>query len=244
MCWACEECGRRFATQKGKRIHLARVHRASPETRRLQALAASEKTQASWKSEAGVTRRERLVKRNVRYWQGPRGQEHRRKQAAYKEGFWALPGEVEKQRERAKCSLLPWARSVAGRTRVSESQKARWERMSPEERRTVLERMHLACGTMRPNYPEQRLLDLLEEFHLPYKYVGDGKFYIGSKNPDFVRTSGRKVIEFFGRYWHEEEDESRRKKIFQELGWDTCVIWEEELGDMVSLKKKLLDFDA
>lgn len=39
-----------------------------------------------------------------------------------------------------------------------------------------------------------------------YRFVGDGSFWIGGKNPDFINVNGqKKIIEMFGDYWHSRE---------------------------------------
>ncbi len=48
------------------------------------------------------------------------------------------------------------------------------------------------------------MISVIEKFDLPYKYVGDGELEISGLFPDFVHERGeKKIIEVFGRYWHE-----------------------------------------
>ena len=75
-----------------------------------------------------------------------------------------------------------------------------------------------------------------------YPFVGDGKFFIGTKNPDFVNISQKKVIEAYGGYWHKPEEEQQRIGLFAEEGYQTLVIWDYELKDMDKLKEKILKF--
>ena len=78
-----------------------------------------------------------------------------------------------------------------------------------------------------------------------YKFVGDGKFFIETKNPDFININGqKKVVEVYGDYWHEPEEEQERIKLFAQYGFQTLVIWEHELKDMDKLEKKILRFHA
>ncbi len=106
---------------------------------------------------------------------------------------------------------------------------------------------------IKPNKPEMFLTKFLNKI-LPreYKYVGDGQFILGGKCPDFMNTNGqKKLIEFFGEYWHGEKHtgktkkENKRERIsyFKQYGYKTLVIWESELKDLDILKKRILKFN-
>jgi len=67
--------------------------------------------------------------------------------------------------------------------------------------------------------------------HFPneWKYVGDGEFWLGRRNPDFMNINGeKKLIEVFGDYWHKGEDGKERKRYFAQYGFKTLIIWEHE----------------
>ncbi len=79
---------------------------------------------------------------------------------------------------------------------------------------------------------ESRVEDIINKYKLPYKFVGDGKFRIENKYPDFVNTNGeKKVVEV---YWKVHKDKFRkggckewmktRKDIFGKYGWKTIFI--------------------
>jgi len=86
--------------------------------------------------------------------------------------------------------------------------------------------------------PELKLLDIIERHGFPFKYTGDGSFWIGNYNPDFVNCDGKKkIIEVFGDYWHNPSrrgikldcTEAGRGQAFAEFGFGMLVIWEHEL---------------
>ena len=86
--------------------------------------------------------------------------------------------------------------------------------------------------------PEQMLEDIIKKHRLPFKYTGDGSFWIGGINPDFVNCNSEKIaVEVFGNYWHDKarpnitfrETEYGRSKILAEYGWGLIIIWESEL---------------
>jgi len=78
---------------------------------------------------------------------------------------------------------------------------------------------------------EKRVLVVIKKYNLPYKFVGNGKFFIERKCPDFVNTNGeKKAIEVYSRRhkglfkgnvekWKEE-----RQKIFAKYGWKIIFI--------------------
>jgi len=134
---------------------------------------------------------------------------------------------VEKRRQQAKDPS--WIRAQA------EGHK-RTYRENPD-----LVRKMLTC--QKPNRSERELQSLCEQHNLPFKYVGNGEFILGGKCPDFVNVNGKKqLIELFGECWHDIFDIARRKEHFRQYGFDTLIIWEEELKDQKKLVKKLKRF--
>lgn len=95
---------------------------------------------------------------------------------------------------------------------------------------------------IRPTSPEKQFMSLIEKYSLPYKYVGDGKFWIEGINPDFINCDGEKIaVEIFGDYWHDSKKikglrwsrtEEGRKKILAKYGWKCIIIWEKELKNL------------
>jgi len=82
----------------------------------------------------------------------------------------------------------------------------------------------------KPTAPEAKFIELCDKFDLPYKYVGDGEFWIENKNPDFVNCNGKKIaVEVLGDYWHTEEEFKERQELFQQYGWKCIGIWEHEI---------------
>lgn len=79
---------------------------------------------------------------------------------------------------------------------------------------------------------EKRVNNVIVKYGLPYKFVGDGQFFIERKNPDFVNTNGKKVlIEVF---YKKHKDQFRpygwemwaksRSELFRQYGWETRFI--------------------
>lgn len=82
-----------------------------------------------------------------------------------------------------------------------------------------------------PNKSEKSLLEILDGI-IPSEFVfNDGLFILDGCIPDFVNVNGqKKLIEFFGSYWHNEDDEEQRVEKFQKAGWQTLVVWDYELA--------------
>lgn len=97
---------------------------------------------------------------------------------------------------------------------------------------------------LKPNKKERILNCLLKKlFNNEYKYTGDFKKIIERKSPDFVSESKQKIIELFGNYWHKKCEEKRRINLFKKYGYETIIVWENELENIEKLKKKLVNFN-
>ncbi|MFA5406945.1 MAG: NUMOD3 domain-containing DNA-binding protein [Candidatus Nanoarchaeia archaeon] len=89
----------------------------------------------------------------------------------------------------------------------------------------------------RPTSLEKRLIDIIQENNLPYKYTGNGSFIIGFKNPDFINmNSQKKCIEVRPKkmchIWSKcspDVYKKRQEEHYKKYGWDCIVIWEEDL---------------
>lgn len=85
-----------------------------------------------------------------------------------------------------------------------------------------------------PTSLEKMFINICDEYNLPFKYVGDRRFWIrtkvGLRNPDFIHTNGKNIcIEILGEHWHDEDEFQERKKLFEECGWKCLGIWEKTL---------------
>lgn len=87
--------------------------------------------------------------------------------------------------------------------------------------------------------PERKFIEICEKHNLPFKYTGNGSFWIENLNPDFVDCNGQKIaVEVFGDYWHSPllnkkikhyQTYDGRKKILGKYGWKLIVLWESDL---------------
>ena len=96
---------------------------------------------------------------------------------------------------------------------------------------------------IKPNKPEKILDKILSElFPNSYKYVGNFEIWIGGKNPDFICENRKKIIEFFGTYYHEESHEDIRTSHFLKYGYQTLIIWEDEIENIEEVKRRIKEF--
>lgn len=82
-----------------------------------------------------------------------------------------------------------------------------------------------------------------------FEYTGNGIFWVGGKNPDFVDEKNKKIIEVNGVYWHtkvlgisRDQAEKERKEHFAKYGYQTLIIWDDELNDLDAVVQKVDEF--
>lgn len=136
-------------------------------------------------------------------------------------------------------------RSETNRNKLKIITKNHWN--NKDYRKKVLSSL-LKSGLNRPNKSEKLVHSLLEEI-VPnqYEYVGDGKIIIEGFNPDFIDKLNKKIIEFFGNYWHSREDykirDKKKLQIYKDKGYKVLVIWGSELENIQTLKNRIQKFE-
>lgn len=190
----------------------------------------------------------------------------RRGEIAWNKG---LKGVVKPNRGSFSSSHIPWNKDKAGiipswnkgkhnvysketldKMSLAKKGKPTWNKgkhLSDAHRKKVASpenvRKRMLAMNIHPNKPEALLLELIQENHLPFKYVGNGEIIIERKCPDFININGKKqVIELYGDYWHKGEDSQARVNIFASYGFTTLIIWEHELKYPEKVITKLKEF--
>lgn len=106
---------------------------------------------------------------------------------------------------------------------------------------------------LRPTKPENKLIKIISGNNFPLEYVGDGKVIIGGKNPDFIHLKTKKVVEVFGRVFHDPKYAFNKslpwhqtyegvKKFYREQGFECLVFWEDELNEEAHVIDELINF--
>lgn len=107
------------------------------------------------------------------------------------------------------------------------------------------QRVHniLAAGNILPNKPEKTIISILEELAINgWEYTGDGSFNLAGKNPDFLNAERKQLIEHYGTHWHRGHNPQDRIDLFKKYGYDTLIIWEDELSNIDNVKQKIIEF--
>lgn len=142
----------------------------------------------------------------------------------------------------------PWNKGLTKKTdekvrEYSKSLKNHWQ--DSEFREKMVKAISSAART-QPNKAELKLFGVLQRI-LPGEYEINVKaevMILGGKIPDFVNiNSQKKVIELYGQYWHRGDNPQDRINYFKRLGWNTLVVWEQELEDENLLVQKLREFN-
>jgi len=99
-----------------------------------------------------------------------------------------------------------------------------------------------------PSSLESKMISIVEKLNLPYKFVGDGKFFIESKNPDFIECNGKKIaLEVYNKSQKEyffkggfEAWKEEREEIFSKYGWKIIFLEDAQINEE-EVKKILND---
>lgn len=147
------------------------------------------------------------------------------------------PHTIESRKKIGLAQTKFFAEHPERRRQVSNAMKEKW--CDPDIRDKLI-LGSISARVDKPNKLESRVIKIMEEYHLPYRYCGDGSVIVGFLKPDFVNIDGqKKLIEVFGNAYHDPKKaivkirphslENNRKKIFHNYGFDTLVLWEDDI---------------
>jgi len=108
---------------------------------------------------------------------------------------------------------------------------------NPEIKEKWIKRMRLGCNH-KPTSLEKKFIEIIKKYNLPLRYVGDGKCWIESKNPDFI--GDHLIVEVATPYkeWHPDGWFEEREKIFKKYGYKTLVFWGNRRGTSFEKSEK------
>jgi len=132
------------------------------------------------------------------------------------------------------------------KTKSLMSAKAKKRCENDDERKRLAEMRRKQRFPRHHTKPELIFDEVIKKRNLGFKYVGDGKLWIGegrgkgrALNPDFVCNDGRKIlVEIMGDYWHspllnsnlrEDATLTYRNNHYKKYGWKALFIWESDL---------------
>ncbi len=129
--------------------------------------------------------------------------------------------------------------------------KMAWDKLSDEDKDRRIKAC-IAGNNRKPTKPEHRLWGILNSvFPNEWQYTGNGSVILNGRNPDFVNTNGKKlIIELFGTYWHgrkvtgntPDKEVQLRREAYAQFGYNTLIIWENELTDHEKVLAKIDKF--
>ncbi len=154
-----------------------------------------------------------------------------------------------KQGERHSGNLLRWWGKYEYRKLKSSQTMEMWA--NPEVKDILVSKIRKASN-IRPNKVEDAVIIILNELYPnEWKYVGNGEVVMGGKNPDIINIDGRKaIIEVNGMYWHGKGltgecpllHQYKQIDHYRKLGYETLVIWEQELKELDILCSRINGF--
>lgn len=117
---------------------------------------------------------------------------------------------------------------------------------NPKKAAEMLRNSRIATGCKLNDCERQVEAILNEMYPGSWEFVGDGTKVIYRYCPDFINEKDKLILEFFGGYWHnrtgEKERDAKRIEAFSRHGYETIVIWENELKDTEAIKNKIRNF--
>ncbi len=109
----------------------------------------------------------------------------------------------------------------------SRTHKKQWRLLSEEKKREIISKLR---KTYKPTYLERKTIRLCEKNNFPFNYVGDGCFWIGRFNPDFVDQERKKAIEVYSFYFKKlnfkkvKDYEVERRSQLESNGWQVLFL--------------------
>ena len=152
----------------------------------------------------------------------------------YLEGKWKPPllnpnSKIELQCENCNKKFIDYKSDK----RKYCSQRCYW--IIPKTKECIEKRLQKALEHRwrRPTSLEQHFIALIQKHNLPYKYVGNGNFWIEHKNPDFVNINGEKIcIEVRNKdttyLWDKVTPQIYEQNLihhYQKYGWKCLVLF-------------------
>ena len=126
--------------------------------------------------------------------------------------------------------------------KMREQMRERWKNKEYREKtiKNLLKRLR-----DRPTSLERKAIEIIKQNNLPYKYVGDGSFLIGYKNPDFINMENKKIcLEVCNYFHHQGNYKKDRIKYFVKWGWKCLVFYEDELDKLKNLAQSRIKAQA
>jgi hypothetical protein len=210
-----------------------------PETRAQMAEGVSKASKRSWKDPA-------CRERHLRWSRSPAGRAHAIRAGAAAAETLRTP---ELRERRSQISKRVW-RDPAHRALIAQKRRT-FLAENPEAKEAFIRAPR--AGTVKfPTAPERKVIELVEEWGLPFRYVGDGTFWLSTPsgahlNPDFIITSGvagrtRMAVLVDGGYWHPSEQVAEENARYASVNWSILRITDTDLKTPARVLERLRSF--
>ena len=142
-------------------------------------------------------------------------------------------GKTHSKQARLKISIgnKGHSKSIEAKKKMSSSAKLTWVGPNREKKiQRLLERLR-----KRPTSYENKIIELIKKYRLPFSYVGNGAILINYRNPDFIHNNGKKLLIEVGSHYFRDRNrgernyEEERSKWFAKYGFKTLFLWDEDL---------------
>lgn len=118
-----------------------------------------------------------------------------------------------------------------------------WRLQASERMKGYSKEFFANCLRRRPMSSLEKAFDkIVKDNKLNYRFVGNGKFWIERKNPDFINTNGQKIAielfyrrhkdQFTGGYMKWRQD---RERVFGKYGWKIIFLEPSDLVNSVTI---------
>ena len=137
--------------------------------------------------------------------------------------------------------------------KISEVSAFHYKNKEPGFQRKRRRAWAATMGKKGPGRSERKLGTILRKASPgTFRFVGSGTFIVDGLNPDWVSKSKRKIVELFGRAFHDKDHciwalpsrrtERGRRRVFRKHGYGLLVIWDDQLGDEKKLIRRVRRF--
>lgn len=127
--------------------------------------------------------------------------------------------ESRKHMSKAHIGQDAWNKGRSGLDHHAEKTKKKISK-TMTGRKLTKEHIRNALRKRPMSYLEKKFNEIIQKNNLPYKFVGNGKFFIERKNPDFIDENRKIAIEVYGK---------RQKAAFKKNGIDGWIKERQEI---------------
>ena len=143
-----------------------------------------------------------------------------------------------------KLYTTQWKRNHGQGRFCSNACRGVWVSRTTKGRKLTPDQVRNALRRRTPSGLELKFLHIVKEHSLPYRYVGNGAFFIEQFNPDFINTNHEKVaVEVYAKF-HKELDgrteeswKRKRSRVFKKYGWKVIYFEAKEVSEERVLSK-------